>query len=211
MNWVVRQSWLYSVRRALNVWRDPSEEAHRSRAKAGFRELGFIAQPAFPLLTNALTNAAISLDVAEVLVSSDERGRLFFGPEIGSALLAVIEHENPEVRRLAVYGIGRSQTNAEMSVQYILAAFKDEDSRVREAAVMAVGGVYKQKHAEIVPALMKAIEDPSPDVRKKAVTMLGWYGGSARAAIPALENVMNDADARLRDEARVAISRIQTE
>ena len=91
---------------------------------------------------------------------------------------------------MAVYGIGRSQTNAEMSVQYILAAFKDEDSRVREAAVMAVGGVYKRKHAEIVPALTKAIEDPSPDVRKKAVTMLGWYGGSARAAIPALENVM---------------------
>jgi HEAT repeat protein len=81
---------------------------------------------------------------------------------------------------LAVYGIGRSQTNAETSVRYLLAAFQDEDGRVREAAVLAVGGVYKEKHAEIAPALIKAIEDPSPDVRKRAVRMLGFYSGSAK-------------------------------
>jgi hypothetical protein len=211
LNWVVRQPWLYSVRRALNVWRDPSEEAHRSRAKAGFAVLGHAAQPAFPLLTNALTNSAVSLDVAEVLVSSDERGKLFFGPEIESALSAVIEHDNPEVRRLAVYGIARSQTNVETSVRYLLAAFKDQDSRVREAAVLSVGGVYKQKHADIVPALIKTIEDPSPDVRKKAVTMLGWYGALARDALPVLERLMTDPDSGVQNEARIAVSRIKTE
>jgi HEAT repeat protein len=61
---------------------------------------------------------------------------------------------------------------------------------------------------KIVPALMAALEDKVDDVRWSAAIGLGYYGDKAKEAIPALEKLQSDSDARIREAARVAVKRI---
>jgi HEAT repeat protein len=60
----------------------------------------------------------------------------------------------------------------------------------------------------IVPALIEALQDKGEDIRWSAAIGLGYFGEQAREAIPALKLAQNDKDGRVREAARVAISRI---
>jgi HEAT repeat protein len=62
--------------------------------------------------------------------------------------------------------------------------------------------------AQVVPALIEALNDKEPDVRRSAAIGLGNYGEQAKEAIPALEKVLNDPDARVREAAGKALARI---
>jgi HEAT repeat protein len=63
--------------------------------------------------------------------------------------------------------------------------------------------------AKVVPALMKALTGKQgADVRWSAAIGLGYFGEQAKAAIPALQAAEHDRDARVREAARVALSRI---
>jgi HEAT repeat protein len=61
---------------------------------------------------------------------------------------------------------------------------------------------------QVVPALIEALKDKSDDVRWSAAIGLGYFGADAKDAIPALEVAKTDPDARVREGARVALSRI---
>jgi HEAT repeat protein len=60
-----------------------------------------------------------------------------------------------------------------------------------------------------VPALIASLKDPQSDVRWSAAIGLGYFGAEAEDAIPALQEAKRDKDARVREAARVAISRIE--
>ena len=62
--------------------------------------------------------------------------------------------------------------------------------------------------ARIVPALIESLKDKQGDVRWGAAIGLGSFGEQARDAIPALQSAEHDHDARVREGARVALSRI---
>jgi HEAT repeat protein len=62
--------------------------------------------------------------------------------------------------------------------------------------------------AQVVPALIEALKDKGEDVRWSAAIGLGYFGDQARDAIPALQAAQRDRDARVREAARVALSRI---
>jgi HEAT repeat protein len=63
--------------------------------------------------------------------------------------------------------------------------------------------------AKVVPAMIQALKDKSPDTRLSAAIGLGYFGEQAKDAIPALEQVAkHDRDARIREQAGVALSRI---
>jgi hypothetical protein len=66
---------------------------------------------------------------------------------------------------------------------------------------------------KVVPALMKALSDKknSSDVRWSAAIGLGYFGDEARDAIPTLKQAGSDPDARVREAAAVALSRIDPE
>jgi HEAT repeat protein len=61
----------------------------------------------------------------------------------------------------------------------------------------------------VVPALMEALQDSHADIRWSAAIGLGYFGTKAAAALSALEKAQSDTDARVRNAARVAISRIR--
>ena len=62
--------------------------------------------------------------------------------------------------------------------------------------------------AQVVPALIEALKDKENDVRWSAAIGLGYFGEHAKDAIPALQQAQHDPDARVREAAGVALSRI---
>jgi HEAT repeat protein len=56
--------------------------------------------------------------------------------------------------------------------------------------------------------LIEALKDKKSDVRWSAAIGLGYFEDSAKEAIPALQAVLTDRDARVREAAGVALSRI---
>ncbi len=63
--------------------------------------------------------------------------------------------------------------------------------------------------AKVIPAMIDALKDKEGDIRLSAAIGLGYFGGQAKDAIPALEQAAkSDRDTRVRKQASVALSRI---
>ncbi len=62
--------------------------------------------------------------------------------------------------------------------------------------------------AKVVPVLAECLKDKASDVRWSAAIGLGYFGAEAKDAIPALQVAVRDRDARVREAAGVALSRI---
>jgi HEAT repeat protein/lysophospholipase L1-like esterase len=84
-------------------------------------------------------------------------------------------------------------------------ALRDRDSEVRAAAAWAL---TRTPSAATVPALVAALEDPSPAVRAEAADALGSAGAAAAAARPSLFDLTTDASEPVRWSAARALSRI---
>jgi HEAT repeat protein len=83
----------------------------------------------------------------------------------------------------------------------------NEKDRILAVRTLPVGNAEK-----VVPALIAALRDKEGHVRRSAALKLGSYGEQAKDAIPALQKVSKeDPDARIRESARVALSRIDPE
>ena len=66
--------------------------------------------------------------------------------------------------------------------------------------------------AKVVPALIEALKHQGNDVRRSSALKLGEFHGFAKDAIPALQQAeQNDPDARVREAAGIALSRIDPE
>jgi hypothetical protein len=65
--------------------------------------------------------------------------------------------------------------------------------------------------AEVVPALIEALQDKEKDIRLSAAIGLGYFGEQARDAIPGLQKAQGDRDFRIREAAGIALSRIDPE
>ena len=63
--------------------------------------------------------------------------------------------------------------------------------------------------AKVVPALIEALKHPGNDVRRSSALKLGEFHALAKDAIPALQKAeQDDGDARVREAAGIALSRI---
>jgi len=104
---------------------------------------------------------------------------------------------------LACAGCGKKKTTDEL-----IADLKSGGARERIIAVRLLPE-RKGDAAKIVPALIEALNDKrDDDVRLSAAIGLGYFGEEARDAIPALQAAQRDRDARIREAAGVALSRI---
>ena len=66
--------------------------------------------------------------------------------------------------------------------------------------------------AKVVPALIEALKHRGNHVRQSAAIKLGMFGELAKDAIPALQKAEeHDGDARVREAAGIALSRIDPE
>jgi HEAT repeat protein len=104
---------------------------------------------------------------------------------------------------LASYGCGKR----EKSTPELLADLKSPEEKDRVIAVRLLPG-HKGDAAQIIPAMIEALKDKEIDIRWSAAIGLGYFGDSAKEAITALQAVLMDPDARVREAAGVALSRI---
>jgi Holliday junction resolvasome RuvABC DNA-binding subunit len=103
---------------------------------------------------------------------------------------------------LACTGCGQKSTDQLIS---------DLGSPHERDRIVAVRLLQRREHdpGKVVPALIKALSGKQgADVRWSAAIGLGYFGEQAKEAIPALEAAEHDRDARVREAARVALSRI---
>jgi hypothetical protein len=103
---------------------------------------------------------------------------------------------------LACAGCGRRKSTDEL-----IADLKSSQERERLIAVRLLPQ-HKGDAAQVVPALIEALKAKDSDIRWSAAIGLGSFGDQARDAIPALQAAQHDRDARVREAAGVALSRI---
>ncbi len=95
----------------------------------------------------------------------------------------------------------------EKSTPELVADLKSPEEHNRIAAVRFLEQ-RKGDPAQVVPALVEALKDKEPEVRWGAANGLGYYGEQARDAIPALQAIQHDPDARVRRAVGAALARI---
>ena len=93
------------------------------------------------------------------------------------------------------------------STDELIADLKSSEEKDRIIAVRLLPQ-RKEDAAQVVPALIEALKGKEGDVRWGAAIGLGSFGEQARDAIPALQAARGDRDARVREAARVALTRI---
>ncbi len=67
------------------------------------------------------------------------------------------------------------------------------------------------ENPEVLPALIEALKDPSPAIRRQVANALGNLGPSAEAAVPALVATTRDPDDWVRHQAFEALKKIRAE
>jgi HEAT repeat protein len=95
----------------------------------------------------------------------------------------------------------------EKSTGELIADLKGSQERERIIAVRLLPQ-RKGDAAQVVPALIDALKAKEDEVRWNAAIGLGYFGEQAKDAIPALQAAQRDRDARVREAAGVALSRI---
>src|SRR5262245_54338943 len=91
-----------------------------------------------------------------------------------------------------------------------LEAQSDSQPEVRVRAVRALSNVGPVV-PEVVPALIRALEDPDAGIRGQAALALLKFGPDAKDAIPALVAAAGDSDATVRDLAGKALRKVEGE
>jgi HEAT repeat protein len=103
---------------------------------------------------------------------------------------------------LACVGCGKEKSTDQL--------IQDLNSSEEKDRVIAVRLLQERDRdaARVVPALIEALKDKVVDIRWSAAIGLGYFGEEAKDAIPALQAAQRDRDARVREAASVALSRI---
>jgi HEAT repeat protein len=125
-------------------------------------------------------------------------------PDELALLLEALQSERSSRRRRAVRHLARlAPEQLEPAIGPLVAAFRDTDLTVRSGAV----ALLVRLGATAVPALMEALRQDDPDVRKVAVVTLGEIGPPAAAARDLLTEAL--ADDWLAVAAQKALEKIQ--
>ena len=136
------------------------------------------------------------------------------------ALLALLLDDDPDVRddacalsdlaKIKPYNRpegeseeeGRNRARAARSA--LLAKLNDPAERIRQGAARALGYVGEQ----VVPELIKALEDRSPLVRLQAVRALGFMDKEASSALGQVRRLLDDSAPEVRNAAAATIKAI---
>ena len=153
------------------------------------------------------------------------------------ALIDAVSDTDDEVRRLAVFALGRLGKDAQPAVPVLVTALEDSDQRIRLATAHALVSIDPQNKAcgpvlvdavskedvrsmvalsplqvkidRAVPALISALTEIPSFTRIMAAKTLGDLGPDAKDALPQLRRMLNDRDPDIRAAVEKAIQRIE--
>jgi HEAT repeat protein len=210
---------------ALKNMREKAREAYPDllalvqgpKAEIVARRFAMHALSRFPDLTDterdailtALNAAASESDVGLRESALDGLGHLKSEKAL-PGFVAGLKAKEPELRRAALRGLAQLKEKAKGAWSAVKPALADEDSAVRNQAILICGLIGKAE-PEAVKELIQALQkDRDQDNRLTAIQALGGLGGAAVSAVDALERVAaGDVRAKIRDAAKEALRKIK--
>jgi len=144
-----------------------------------------------PLLVAELTRVRSPLEKPP-LRTMQTLGR--FGARAESAvpaLIALLEHEDRNVRTAAALALGDIGLPQDVVVPALLKTLRDPRASVRAQAAAGLGHFRAEADTTIKP-LIAALKDDYADVRAAAATALGELGPAVRPALPSLKDLARD-------------------
>jgi hypothetical protein len=129
------------------------------------------------------------------------RGLKELGDSVLPVLVAALEDLDPTMRRNAAYALGG--VGGARSVEPLIFALRDPDSRVRSAAAEALGYLGRAAGLRSVEPLAHMLNDENSTVRSAAAEALGKLGDDR--AVPALISCLLDVDVGVRSYASNAL------
>ncbi len=206
----------------------------RSRAADDLGTLGESAAEATPLLIQALRDAyePVSLNAAytlgaigapavphliEALSDNNNAARRMaayalaaVGEPAVAALSEALQHSEEAVRLEAAYALAQIGSSAESALPALMERTKDECVEVRRYLAEAFGGLGPIA-APAVPVLTDMlVSDDDGQARFEAALALAQIGPASSDAIPVLVKAFNDENRYVRDNAVLALKRIDT-
>lgn len=120
-----------------------------------------------------------------------------------------LEDEDPEVRRRAVYALGKIGRSSPRVLESLESALEDGQMEVRWYAVDALGRLGPEA-AEAVPAIVKSLQSKLNDetVRRRGARALGRVGPPAKDAVTVLREALASDDLLYRVAAAEALWQI---
>jgi HEAT repeat protein len=126
--------------------------------------------------------------------------------EVATALIAVLDDKDLEVRRAAVFTLKDMGPAASPAVPRLIKDLGDKRAIIRSDAAVVLAHIgLAAKPA--VPALIKALKDEDRSSRMNAVAALGAIGPDAKEALPALSELLGE-DEQVNRPVRLNIDRI---
>ncbi len=112
-----------------------------------------------------------------------------------SQIAVGLKEKNPEARQAAVEYLAQSGGDASAETTEALGrSMNDPNSGVRLAALQALEDIHPEGEGRL-PELAGFLKDPSPDIRQRALFMIGKMGSQAMAALPYLHMALQDSEA----------------
>lgn len=174
-------------------------QAARALGRAGKE----VKDKVVPALNQALQDAEKDVRVA----AADGLTMLAEDASDVPTLLALLKHNDEEVRLAGTKALAGLGAEAKEAVPELTAACKNPDKDVRRAAVAALGEIGADAKPA-VSVLGEALKDRDKDVRRMAVQALGKIGREAWPVAAGLAPFVRDTDKAVRMEALVALEKI---
>jgi HEAT repeat protein len=202
--WLV---WLGRKQSFIRLRRLTAEE-RRVAAVTAFSRLGHRAEAAVPSLIPLLRDANFARQAIFALnwIQPDrEQDILALTNAFGVGSIAEIE---------AMAALASFQSRAAGAIPSLMIKLEATNSATRAAAAVALARIGASAE-EIVPLITRNLQAgrvgfdyPAPGGRMN-LWALGEFAERARGALPIISNFVNDADSRVREEAKTAIEKIR--
>jgi len=147
-----------------------SDSEDKPARLAGLHSLAYLRVPqAIPRLIQATRS-----DDHEVAAAASAALANYNTPETAAALIALVRSTDPELRIRGAIDLGNSHSRQPEAKAALVALLDDPDARVREHAPGPfVGWLRDRQGDEVVPRLIRMLQDPELKVQTAAATTLG--------------------------------------
>jgi len=153
----------------------------RVEAILGLGDLGETASAALPAMIPLLKDGAADVRFFTAMAL----GKM--GAAAVPGVTGLLHDTNTVVRAAAAQALGRIGPKASRSLPELKPLIQDKNAAVRTEAVQALGRIEKQN---AVPMLIELLQSNVTDVREAAFDALGEMGPAAKAALPALTEIL---------------------
>lgn len=166
----------------------------RVLAASSLRKIGATAEQAVPALTQLLDDDDETLRRMAVRLLGEYRGapRL-----ITPALVKALGDESEAVRTGALLQIQTTDVDAKLAVPALLRCFESGQDDVRLPAGSTLWR-FNPIPAELLPRLIRLLDDEDHEIREKAVQCLEWIDGEWEDAVAPVAKRLEDNSPRVR-------------